>query len=236
MSTSSIPTPSTERGENPTLVTPDALRELLVARRSTRRFLTDEIPEGTLRDLCVAASQTPSGGAARAYEMTLLGRGPARVGIMRELQRIYARRSALLNSGLLRAVAAPFAGTYFRAFLRDREYGGRIARLLEQLRRGEDPVFYSAPIVVFFHSRALIPTPKEDCVIAAFAMSLAAQTAGLGCCFVTLAQSAVNTSGACKRLLGIDPDSSVHAVLLLGRPAVQAERREARALLPVHEV
>ena len=215
-------------------VTLTAFRSFLSARRSTRQFLQEDVPDDVIRVLHDAAGLTPSGGNARAYQVTMLPRGRTRESLMRELQRIYAARSALLNNPLLRAAAAPFAGPYVRAFLRDGEYGPRMARLLGKLRRGEDPLFYSAPVVFFFHSRALIPTPREDCVIAAFAVSLAAQAAGLGCCLVTLAQSAVNASRRCKELLGMSADSSVHAVLVLGRAASPAEERPARAPIPLH--
>ncbi len=142
-------------------------------------------------------------------------------------------RSALLNNPFLKTLLRPFAGAYIRAFLDDPEYGGRIAKLLALLRHGEDPIFYGAPTVILFHSRVLIPTPKEDCLLAAYALALAAHASGLGTCFVTLAQSAVNSSRACKEILGLTPRDAVHAVLLVGHPAVRFLRPAPRPPLPV---
>jgi hypothetical protein len=124
-------------------------------------------------------------------------------------------------------------GPYLRAFLADRTYGGIIKDLLARLRRGQDPIFFNAPTVTLFHSRVLIPTPKEDCLLAAYALALAAQASGLGTCFVTLAQSAVNSSRACKKLLGLSSRHAVHAVLLVGHPAVRFRRAAPRPPLPV---
>jgi nitroreductase/ferredoxin len=212
----------------------EQLKGFLASRRSTRHFLASEVTEETLSRLLDAARYTPSGGNRRAHEITVMGRGPVRELLLDELKTIYGKRSALLNNPLLRNVLRPFAGPYMRAFLSDPEYGGRILALLEKLRNGGDPIFYDAPIAVFFHSRVLIPTPKEDCVLAADALALAAHASGLGSCFVTLAQSAVNGSRRCKAILGLGPNDAVHAVLLLGYTATRFVRPAPRPPLPAH--
>ncbi len=213
----------------------DALEGFLASQRSTRHFLPDEPSPESLGRLIEAARYTPSGGNRRAHEITVLPMGATRAALLAELTNIYAKRGALLNSALLSMVLRPFVGATTREFLRDPEYGGKIRALLEKLSRGEDPIFYGAPTVLLFHSRVLIPTPREDCVLAAFALSLAAQSAGFGTCFVTLAQNAVNASPRCKKTLGLTPEDAVHAVLLLGRPAVPFLRPHPRPPIPVHQ-
>jgi nitroreductase len=86
---------------------------------------------------------------------------------------------------------------------------------------GEDPVFYRAPVVIFVHSRCLIPTPREDCILAAYNIVLAAETMGLGSCFVSLAQNAINSSRGLKRILGMEARDQVYAVVVLGYPAIR---------------
>ncbi len=212
----------------------EEIEGFLSSRRSTRRFLPDELPGETLSRLLDAARYTPSGGNRRAHEVTVVPRGQTRDLLLGQLKRIYRKRSALLNNPLLRRLLRPFVGAYLRAFLDDPDYGSRIADLLARLMGGEDPIFYGAPEVVLFHSPVLIPTPKEDCILAAYAFTLAAQASGLGTCFVTLAQSAVNSSRACKAILGLAPRDAVHAVLLVGHPAVRFLRPAPRPSLPVH--
>jgi nitroreductase/NAD-dependent dihydropyrimidine dehydrogenase PreA subunit len=213
----------------------EELEGFLASRRSTRRFLPDEPSTETLDRLLDAARYTPSGGNRRAHELTVVPRGPTRDLLHAELKTIYTKRSALLNNPVLKTLLKPFVGPYIRAFLVDPEYGGRIADLLAKLRHGEDPIFYGAPTVILFHSRVLIPTPKEDCLLAAYALALAAHASSLGSCFVTLAQSAINSSHACKRILGLAPGDAVHAVLVLGYPAVRFLRPAPRPSLHVHK-
>ncbi len=96
-------------------------------------------------------------------------------------------------------------------------------------------MFYAAPIVIVIHSRELIPTPREDSVLAGYALCLAAHALGLGSCLVSLAQSAVNSSGTCKRLIGLTRHDNVHAVILVGYPDVSFLRAAPRESVPVAE-
>jgi nitroreductase len=134
-----------------------------------------------------------------------------------------------LNSALLRALVPPFVGSLAREFLRDREYGLRMKGLLARLEAGEDPIFYGAPAAIAIHSGVPVPTPREDCVIAGFAICLAAEALGLGACFVSLAQNAINSSTRCRRVLGLSQYDRVHAVVLVGYPSVDRPRGEPRA-------
>lgn len=70
----------------------------------------------------------------------------------------------------------------------------------------------------------LIPTPVEDSVLAAYNMVLMSQTPGLGSCFVSLAQNAINSSRTCKQILNLSSEDHVHAVLAIGHPDVQFHR------------
>jgi hypothetical protein len=65
---------------------------------------------------------------------------------------------------------------------------------------------------------------------------LAAETMGLGSCFVSLAQNAINSSRRCKNILGLDPREQVYAVVVVGHPAVRFHRAVPRKPVPVHVV
>jgi nitroreductase len=111
-----------------------------------------------------------------------------------------------------------FSDTQTKAFINDREYLGRVLDIFDQLKNGADPIFYQAPVVILIHSDARMPTPKEDCVLAAYNMVLMAESLGLGTCIVTLAQNAINDSKRCKRILGLKKKDMVHSVVVMGYP------------------
>jgi nitroreductase/NAD-dependent dihydropyrimidine dehydrogenase PreA subunit len=149
------------------------------------------------------------------------------------------RAAACIPSGgnaLLRSVFGLLADPQTRAFLHDRTYLTRVSYLMAQIARGEDPIFYNAPAVILVHSPRLIPTPREDSVLAAYNVVLTAEALGLGSCFVSLAQNAINASRTCKRMLGLDPKEKVYAVVVVGHPAVRFFRAVPRQALPVSRI
>jgi nitroreductase/NAD-dependent dihydropyrimidine dehydrogenase PreA subunit len=200
------------------------LLSFLAFRRSVRRFTARHVPRDIVDKLITAACYIPSGGNSHAYRFTAITRGERRERLEEELRRIYTLRKKIFHSTLLRNAFALLSNRQTRAFLRDDIYLGRISFLLDQYARGEDPVFYHAPLVIVVHSDTLIPTPDEDGVLAAYNIVLMAQALGLSSCFVSLAQNAINTSRTCRRILDMNPADRIHAVVALGYPALQFHR------------
>ena len=90
-----------------------------------------------------------------------------------------------------------------------------------------------APVVLLFPSKAVVPTPEEDAVLAAYNVALAAATVGFGSCFVSMAQKALSASRAVRRASGLTKDQRVLAVLAVGHPAVTRRRPVFRPSVPV---
>ena len=198
----------------------EMLTGFLAERHSTRRFQDRDLAPEMLKEIIATAAFIPSGGNRHGHRFTVITRGPTRTLLMKELTKIYRQRSWLLNSALLRALAQPFVDPMTREFLKDKTYGPVVRSIVGKLGSGEDPIFHGAPAAIVIHSPYTIPTPKEDCVIAGFAVTMAAHAMGLGACFVTLGQNAINSSARCKAILGLSTRERVHAVVVLGYPAV----------------
>ncbi len=197
----------------------ETLTSFLATRHSVRAFQDRELTPEVVQDLVATAAFIPSGGNRHGHRFTVIPKNQTRALLMEEVTKIYRRRSRLLNSRILRIVARPFVGQVQREFLKDATYGPVIRALVRKLTNGEDPVFYGAPAAVAIHSPFTVPTPKEDSVIAGFALVLAAHAMGLGACFVTLGQSAINASARCKAILGIPQKDVIYAVVVVGYPA-----------------
>lgn len=209
-------------GGNIQAVRQEDLLDFLAFRRSIRRFQEEPVDDAIVTKLIDGARCIPSGGNAHSYEFIVLkGDSSVKADLENELGRIYEKRSMLLNNVILRNAAKPFVDVLTRGFLRDKEYRVRIKALVERVHSNEDIFFRHAPIIIVIHSAAVIPTPKEDCILAGYNITMLAQAMGLGSCFVTLAQNAINSSRQCKRLLGLSDNDSIYAVLILGYPAVK---------------
>lgn len=61
-----------------------------------------------------------------------------------------------------------------------------------------------------------------------------AQALGLGTCFVTPAQNAINSSKKCKEILNLTPQDNVNAVVILGYPAVHHQRIAPKPEKQIH--
>ena len=105
-----------------------------------------------------------------------------------------------------------------------------LAFLLERLDRlcerstadqaaGLDRVFHKAPAIMIFTSPDLTSTPKDNCVIAAQTVVLAAMTLGLETCYIGLFEAA-STYPPIVKELGLEPGHRVQSVLIMGYPKV----------------
>lgn len=215
-------------------IAPERLEHFLSYRRSTRRFQDRPVERELIEGVVQAGRYVPSGGNRHSHEFTVITEPATKERLLAEYRAFYRRIARLMERRLLLALARPFLGSYERAFLTDPDYSRRMKDLLDRLDAGDDPVFYGAPAVVMIHSKALIPTPEEDSILAGYNIVLTAQALGLGSCFVSLAQKATNGSDRCKAILGLTPEDQIHAVVLLGYPAVRYRRAVPKLPRPIH--
>jgi nitroreductase len=210
------------------------LMHMLAYRRSIRSFKDQKVDNGIVKKLISAACYIPSGGNSHSYRFTVITEGDIKDQLYSKLEKIYLNRRRILKYKLLRKLFIIFTDLQTRAFLQDTTYFRRVSFLLDQIEQGEDPIFYNAPLVIVVHTQKLIPTPKEDSVLAAYNIVLMAQTLGLGSCLVSLAQNVINTSRVCKKILNIGKMDRVHAVVVIGYPAVQFRRAVPKRPKPIN--
>jgi len=200
-----------------------ALSRTLENRRSTRNY-SDEAPSDVELSLLLESTRyIPSGGNSQDVTITLV-RGAERLRALRsQVIGYYRRILAILRLPLLRPLVSAFGPEKVRAAIGDRDFYDKIRAMLDSTGN-QDLVFYRAPIILIFHSKRLLPTPKEDCVLAAYNLVLTAQTMDIGTCFVSLAQQAIDADSSCKRLIGLERNERIHAVVVLGKRAIEYQR------------
>ena len=93
---------------------------------------------------------------------------------------------------------------------------------------GRDPILRDAPAVMIFHSTPRASTPKDDCVIAAHTVTLAAMTMGLETCYIGLLEMAAKRSPALMEAMDLPQGNEVNSVLIIGYPKFQFARTVAR--------
>jgi len=112
-------------------------------------------------------------------------------------------------------------------------FADRYERLGQAKALGIDPILHRAPVAMIFHSPPNPSTPKDDCVIAAQTVVLAAMTMGLGTCYIGLLAKAAENYSPIRKALDLPPGNSVHSILVMGYPSLKYLRAVDRKPITV---
>lgn len=222
-----------EDGENylPAITNPvdsGALLSLFKKRRSYRRFKKDPIPERELNRLMEAVRYIPSGGNSHEVDVTILQNNGTRKNLLEAIKKYYRTITGLAENPVLKLLLSLFGDKKIKEAIQDEKYSKKIMNIIHRMEGDGDPVFYNAPAVLFFHSSKIIPTAKEDCIIAAYNTALYGESMGLGSCFVSLSQQALADNKKCRDIISLEDNHQVHAVLIIGYPISKYKKIAAR--------
>lgn len=97
----------------------------------------------------------------------------------------------------------------------------RYAAIMKRLEEQEDPVYYSAPAVIFVIGSGRYA--DHSCPLACENMMLAAHSLGLGSCWVGFGSMVVDDPGIVS-LLGLQPEEKIYGPILIGHPKGYPDR------------
>lgn len=199
-----------------------SLLSLMASRRSCRNFLDRPVPEAMIRDLVQAATLAPSGTNSQGWTFTVLPDRAAVLALGQRCLKFFDRLVRLSEIPWLRAGLRLLGRPELAAFHQD--YAPAVREGIDLFRRrGVDRLFWGAPAVILIGSLPGSTTPREDALLAAQNLLLAAHAMGLGTCLVGFAVEALQRDPSLLRSLGCRPGERIHAVVALGWPG-PAER------------
>ena len=210
------------------------LVRLMASRRSCRNFTSAPVERTLLEDLVTIATTAPSGSNCQDWCFVLLpdrtqvkALGSEVITVFEGINRL-ARKSWLCR--LLSLVGYPQLQRYHDLTL---------TRMEERIRSwhiGVDRLLYDAPAAILIGGLRDASTPREDALLAAQNLMLAAHTMGLGSCLIGYAVEALRRRDALARRMGVPPGQEIHAVIVLGWPdesyATLIPRRKVRPIYP----
>ena len=200
------------------------LLHFLKQRRSIRKFNQKPVSDQFLNQLADAAKYSPTGGNAQEFSITTINNQETRIELENAIINYYDRIIRMLRFPIVRLFMKLFGDAKVKETAKDKEFFIKIEEIYSRMKKGEKNIFYDAPAVMLFHTSRLLPTALEDCILGAYNVALAAVSLGLGSCFVSLSQQAISSSRSIKKELGLPSSDQVHAVLVLGFPAVKYRR------------
>ncbi len=205
--------------ETPVVFDPDEFIAFVRQRRSHRSYKNKAVPREDLEKLVQMCRYTPTGSNLQTVEIKVITNAE-KIKKLSDLTIDYFM-------GMIADVEKQVDG-----FLsREEELPEELAAMNEFAKRykmlglardfGIDPILHNAPAVMIFHSAPSPSTPKDDCVIAAQTVVLAAMTMGLGTCYIGLLNFSANSSPRVKEALGLPGENKVYSVLVMGYPKLK---------------
>lgn len=209
--------------------TPEALGNLMAARRSIREFSDRSVTREDLARILDMAAFSPMGIPPSDVGVSAV-LGQSRVQACAEdILGVFARWRKIFNPVTL-TLLRPFMGgaevESFRDFILP-----ATGFMLEQRKKGTDLLFYHAPCVLLFHQSAY--TDPVDGVIACTHAMLAAESMGLGTCMIGTVAFAMNQKKGIKVRWGIPAENKVSLAMILGYPAFSYSRGVRRSFASV---
>lgn len=207
-----------KRGEAPAIF-PEVLELLLRERRSIRIYTNVPVPEDLLNKILDAGRYAPTGSNSQNVHYVVM----KSLDQIKELQKmtldfyekIFNRVQGTIGRFFLSLITGRNTVKYLKESLPIMEY----AR--EQIRKGQDRIFYHAPVIILTHAESWDTSSPFNCSVALYNCSLMAHTLGLGCCFNGILVNAVNHSTRIKRWLNIPKDHRCYSAMTLGFPNVK---------------
>jgi nitroreductase len=200
----------------------EALQFLFRERRSVRNYTEDPVPQEILNRILDAGRYGPTGSNSQNVHYVVL-KSPDQISQLREMtirfhSKIYSWARGRLSGILFSLIAGRKTLDYLRDSFPKIEYA------YEQMRKGEDRLFYHAPVVLLTHAESWDICSSFNCSVALYNCSLMAHTFGLGCCFNGYLVSAVNHDRKIKRWLGVPGGHQCYSAMTLGYRKIKYQR------------
>jgi nitroreductase/Pyruvate/2-oxoacid:ferredoxin oxidoreductase delta subunit len=193
------------------------LVRLMASRRSCRRFKDKPVARALLEDLVRIGVTAPSGTNSQMWAFTLLPDRASVEALGDQVARFFQHLNNMAENALLRNALRLIGKTELADYYRDHHQPVSEA-LAEREKTGRDRLFHGATAAIVVGTRPGGSTMKEDALLAAQNILLAAHAMGLGSCLIGFAVASLMKDIRVKRFLGIPGNERVHAVIALGYP------------------
>ncbi|HUT82533.1 MAG TPA: nitroreductase family protein [Candidatus Bathyarchaeia archaeon] len=206
--------------------------KLLRLRRSMRVFKKEEIPKEKIEKVLEAMRYAPSASNRQNWRYTVIRDKNEITYLSNEIARFFKVARRLLP---LKYLIAPFLSKGARRRVLNPKSKIQLDKALQRMKNGEDIVFFDAPCVILLSSREYTNGLAEnDAGIALTYGMLAAQSLGLGTCWIGFAQRRLQNKIKLRKHFKIQKGLNVHGVMIMGIPAVEYQRGPPRKDLKVN--
>lgn len=205
-----------EETEHPEkLISYDTLMKFLRARRSVRMYKDEKVPKQEIKKILRAMKYAPTASNKQKREFIIITDEKEIASLAAEVRKMMYKAKRLLKWGRF---IAPFVPGELKKLLRSEKTKHNLKMFLERTEEGEDLIFFHAPCVIILHSPKYAHMAGNDAGLAFTHGMLAAQSLGLGTCWIGYAQEYIWRTPVLKKELGIPKKHEVYGVMVVGYP------------------
>lgn len=198
-------------------ISPEAMKKLLLARRSVRKYTPEPVPEEAIAELIEVATHAGTGGNLQSVGFVVIKDR----GLLDRLE--LATLDVLWNSGV-KFLGKRWLVPLLRLRL-GRETTEQLQRYFDMMKIKRDAdelpgsVFRNAPAVILAYDKKPNRMGPLNCAIAMRNIEVMAMTMGLGTCWAGFLISAANLRPPkINSMLGLGDDERINGALMVGYP------------------
>jgi nitroreductase/ferredoxin len=210
----------------------DKLLKIVRLRRSMRHYKDEKVPKEQIAAVLEAMRYAPSASNRQGWRYVVITDEKEIAYLSQQTAKFFTMARRALP---FRCLVAPFVPKQIRRRILNPKVKKQLVTATERIKRGEDIVFFDAPCVIILYAREYSnDLAANDAGIAFTHGMLAAQSLGLGTCWIGFAQRRLQSKAKLRRHFNIPRGFKVLGVMTLGIPAIQYQRGPPRRELRVH--
>ncbi len=203
------------------------LARLMASRRSCRNFINKPVEKSLLMDLIKLSTFAPSGTNCQQWSFTCISSKKGMAAFGQSVGSFFKQLNKKASNAFLRNSLKLFGFNALDSYYKE-YYDSVNEALLDMEKNNIDRLFHGAGAGIIVGSGSNASCPKEDSILAAGNILLAAHTMGLGTCMIGFAVEAMKRDNAIKKSIGIPLKEKIHAVIALGYPDEKYQRITGR--------
>ncbi|TFF93063.1 MAG: 4Fe-4S dicluster domain-containing protein [Promethearchaeota archaeon] len=210
----------------------EALKKAMRARRSIRKYKDKPVAREEINSVLDAMRYAPSARNAQEWEYVILTEPESIMRVRKATEKMLMKLRKILKIG--KKIRFLLPKSLKEGISPSNE--NSLDNFYKEIEEGKDGVFYEAPVVIIASAKESYGSDKmilNDAGLAFGYGMLAAQSRGLGTCWIGFAQMAVSRSKNLKEWLGIPEDRVITGVMIMGYPAVKYKKLPIRKPLNV---
>ena len=170
-----------------------------------------------LQDLIKLSTFAPSGTNSQGWTFTCLTTREKVILFQKLVGNFFKALNKKAESRFLRTFLKILGNSQLESYYS--EYYEKVKQKIEEMENsGADQLFHGAVACIIIGSTPEATCPKEDAILAAGNILLAAHAMGLGTCMIGFAQQAMKNDPSIAKALNIPKNEKTEAVIAIGYP------------------